>query len=280
MTLTIKNLKLYDNNDSVVFETFSTTNRDQYKIKDICFNRYVEQITNGFEYKNWIYYYNETDHYKIYRKSKDGSTNEKIIDEKNLAILTIANDYIIYENQNTGDLFLTSAEGIGKTKLADRRAFDNYIPDYCKNIIPCYKPLYIHNSDIYFNVIFPDGGSGNFYMFAKNNIEGDNLELLSQNGAIELKKKGDYLYFQETNGAGMLRIGIKRINLDSGEIEILVNKNQGRYSIIGEKIVFSSIEWEDLESKDLLYIMNLDGTEKELIFEDDTDNYYVEWIIK
>lgn len=50
------------------------------------------------------------------------------------------------------------------------------------------------------------------------------------------------LYHQETDGFGNIRMGIKRINLDSGEIEILNEDKYVQYSIIGEKIVLCPIK--------------------------------------
>ncbi|MFP4698490.1 MAG: DUF5050 domain-containing protein [Eubacteriales bacterium] len=294
---TIRDCKYNSDNESYIFydenydliceiKTEDVNRRDKNNYIDVISRNKLEDSNKEIEYNDWVYYTDDSDGSKIYRKSKDEQVIEKLNNE-NSSIFTIINDYILYENDQTGELVKLKVDGSSRMILASSdlfyKALDDYVKngnyykgmgDYYKDIVPYYNLHFILDDNLYFNVVFRDGGSETMSVFCKTKIDDEkNVEVLGELGASSFITKGDWIYYQ-----GIENFFIRRMNMNSGIIEIIYEGDNrcrcGSYDIVGDTIIYSFI------SK--IGRMNLDGSEKTILFNTDPEknsNYWF-WFIR
>ena len=145
----IKNIKLDKLDDNTVKVYIETSGKIDIKVNLVkngtCRIKLNSTATEDMTVsKEWIYYTNIADGYKMYKMKLDGRENTKICDDETL-FMTVYDDTIFYSNKSDDDkLYKINANGTGKAKLSNNKAtFINTSKEYV------YYVNYSDNENLY-----------------------------------------------------------------------------------------------------------------------------------
>ena len=90
--------------------------------QNISKQRNLAQANEGIESRKeeWVYYINETDHYKIYKKNRNGNDSSIVCDDERVTSLSVLKDWIYYTIfDEEYMLFKIKTDGTLKQKVCD-----------------------------------------------------------------------------------------------------------------------------------------------------------------